>query len=88
MCSSKPWRVAFLSWPRARLGRATIVSVGRDGLLVDRHEPGELAAALARVLEDSQLRGRMAAEARRSATRFALPVIASLYDGVFRQVLA
>ena len=69
-------------------GTRDIVSVGLDGLLVDRHEPAELAAALARVLEDSQLRGRMAAEARRSATRFALPVIAGIYDGVFRQVLA
>jgi glycosyltransferase involved in cell wall biosynthesis len=69
-------------------GTREIVSVGLDGLLVDRHEPEDLAAALARVLEDSQLRARMAAEARRSATRFALPVIAGVYDGVFRKVLA
>src|SRR5204863_9263240 len=67
-------------------GTREIVSVGDDGLLVDRHEPAALAAALARVLEDSQLRARMAAAARRSATRFAVPVIAGVYDGVFRQV--
>jgi glycosyltransferase involved in cell wall biosynthesis len=69
-------------------GTREIVSVGLDGLLVDRHEPAALAAALARVLEDSQLRARMAAEARRSASRFALPLIAGVYDGVFRRVLA
>jgi glycosyltransferase involved in cell wall biosynthesis len=69
-------------------GTREIVSVGLDGLLVDRHEPPALAAALARILEDSELRARMAAEARRSASRFALPLIAGIYDGVFRRVLA
>jgi glycosyltransferase involved in cell wall biosynthesis len=69
-------------------GTRDIVSVGLDGLLVDRHQPAALAAALARVIEDSPLRARMAAEARRSAARFALPHIASVYDSVFRQVLA
>jgi glycosyltransferase involved in cell wall biosynthesis len=69
-------------------GTRDIVSAGLDGLLVDQHEPAALAAALARVIEDSPLRARMGAEARRSATRFALPIIAGVYDGVFRRVLA
>jgi len=40
------------------------------------------------VLEDSQLRAQMAVEARRSADRFALPLIAGVYDGLFRRMLA
>jgi glycosyltransferase involved in cell wall biosynthesis len=69
-------------------GTRDIVTVGLDGLLVDRHEPAALATALARVLEDSQLRAQMAVEARRSADRFALPLIAGVYDGLFRRMLA
>ena len=69
-------------------GTREIVTDGVDGLLVDRHEPAALADALERVLEESGLRARLAAEARRTATRFALPVVAAAYDGVFREVLA
>jgi glycosyltransferase involved in cell wall biosynthesis len=69
-------------------GTREIVADGVDGLLVDRHEPTTLAAALVRALEEPGLRARMAAEARRSAMRFALPAIAATYDGVFREVLA
>jgi glycosyltransferase involved in cell wall biosynthesis len=69
-------------------GTREIVTDGVDGLLVDRHEPQALADALARVLEEPGLRARLAAEARRSARRFALPIVAARYDGVFREVLA
>jgi len=69
-------------------GTREIVTDGVDGLLVDRHEPQAFADALARVLEEPGLRARLAAEARRSATRFALPIVAGQYDGVFREVLA
>jgi glycosyltransferase involved in cell wall biosynthesis len=69
-------------------GTREIVTDGVDGLLVDRHEPQPLADALARVLEEPGLRARLAAEARRSARRFALPIVAGQYDGVFRGVLA
>jgi glycosyltransferase involved in cell wall biosynthesis len=69
-------------------GTREIVTDGVDGLLVDRHEPAALADALARVLEEPELRARMAVEARRSARRFALPIVAGRYDGVFREVLA
>jgi glycosyltransferase involved in cell wall biosynthesis len=64
-------------------GTREIVSVGVDGLLVDRHDPATLAAALERVLADDGLRGRMAKAARQSAERFALPVVAAAYDRVF-----
>jgi glycosyltransferase involved in cell wall biosynthesis len=69
-------------------GTREIVADGLDGLLVDRHEPAALAAALARVLEEPGLRARMADEARRRVIRFALPHVASTYDSVFRGVLA
>jgi glycosyltransferase involved in cell wall biosynthesis len=69
-------------------GTREIVADGLDGLLVDRHEPAALATALARMLEEPGLRARMAVEARRSARRFALPIVAARYDGVFREVLA
>jgi glycosyltransferase involved in cell wall biosynthesis len=69
-------------------GTREIVRHGVDGLLVDRHEPADLAAALERLLGEPGLRARMAAEAHRSARKFALPAVASTYDGVFRGVLA
>jgi len=63
-------------------GTREIVSVGTDGLLVDRHEPHALAAAIARILSDSVLRQRLSEGARSSAQRFALPTIAAAYDRV------
>ncbi len=68
-------------------GTREIVSVGTNGLLVERHEPDAVAAALERVLGDAAFRQRLALGARASAGRFALPTIAAAYDGVFRQVL-
>ena len=63
-------------------GTREIVGVGTDGLLVDRHEPHALAAALERVLSDAPLRERLSQGARASAQRFALPAIAAAYDRV------
>jgi glycosyltransferase involved in cell wall biosynthesis len=69
-------------------GTTDIVRDGVDGLLVDRHEPEAVAAALARVLGDEALRQRLAAAARIGAARFALPVIAREYEAVFRVLAA
>lgn len=69
-------------------GTREIVSAGVDGLLVERHEPAALAAALARVLSDRDLRARMSHAARGAAERFALPSIAAAYDRAFSEVLA
>jgi glycosyltransferase involved in cell wall biosynthesis len=63
-------------------GTREIVTVGADGLLVDRHEPDALAAALQRVLLDASLRERLSQGARANAQRFALPAIAAAYDQV------
>ena len=64
-------------------GTREIVSVGTDGLLVDRHEPHALAAALAARPVGSRRCGSGCREgARSSAQRFALPTIAAAYDRV------
>jgi len=69
-------------------GTREIVGVGTDGLLVDRHEPAALAAALERVLGDEALRRRLSQGARTSAARFALPSVAAAYDRVLAGELA
>jgi glycosyltransferase involved in cell wall biosynthesis len=69
-------------------GTRDIVADGENGLLVERHEPAALAAALARVLTDRALRERMACAATQTAERFALPAIASEYGRVLSEVIA
>jgi len=69
-------------------GTREIVTVGIDGLLVDRHQPEAVAAALERVLVDEPFRARLSSAARDSARRFALPAVAAAYDRVFGAVLA
>jgi glycosyltransferase involved in cell wall biosynthesis len=69
-------------------GTREIVTVDADGLLVERHEPDAMAAALERVLTDDVLRRRLAAGARISADRFALPTITAAYDGLLHRILA
>jgi glycosyltransferase involved in cell wall biosynthesis len=69
-------------------GTSEIVRDGVDGLLVDRHEPAAVAAALERVLGDEPFRRRLAAEARAGAERFALPAIAREYESVLGELAA
>jgi glycosyltransferase involved in cell wall biosynthesis len=69
-------------------GTSDIVRDGVDGVLVDRHEPAAVAAALERILSDDRLRRRMGDEARIGAARFAAPAIASQYERVFRELAA
>src|SRR5262249_3088952 len=69
-------------------GTREIVSVGEDGLLVEKHEPAAVAAAIERVLTDEALRRRMSQMARTHAERFAASSIAAAYDRVFAEALA
>ena len=69
-------------------GTRDIVRSGADGLLVERHEPAAVAAALAQILSDSALRQRMSDTARRGAERFRTESVALAYDRVFTEVLA
>lgn len=69
-------------------GTSDIVRDGVDGILVGRHEPVAVAAALERVLADEPFRRRLSDEARIGAARFASPVIAREYERVFRELAA
>ena len=69
-------------------GTRDIVRDGVDGVLVERHQPEAFAGALAAVLGDAQRRRSMSAAASESATRFALPRIAQVYDETFQVVMA
>jgi len=69
-------------------GTRDIVHDGVDGLLVDRHEPAAVAAALERVLTDETLHRRLAAGALSTAQRFAVAAIALEYDRVLSEALA
>ena len=51
-------------------GLTTVVRDGHSGLLVDGHEPGAWASALARVVEDDALRARLSAGALTQARQF------------------
>jgi glycosyltransferase involved in cell wall biosynthesis len=68
-------------------GTRDIVSPGVDGLLVERHEPDAVAAALAEVLGDSDRRHWMSEAARVSAERYRTDVVALAYDDVLRESL-
>jgi glycosyltransferase involved in cell wall biosynthesis len=69
-------------------GTRDIVSSGADGLLVERHEPAAVAAALAEVLSDRSMRQRMSAAARRHAERYRTESVALAYDRVLTEALA
>jgi glycosyltransferase involved in cell wall biosynthesis len=64
-------------------GTREIITDGVDGLLVDRHDAGEVAAAIERVLSDSPLRARLAAAGQERAKQFALPAIVATYNQLF-----
>lgn len=69
-------------------GTREIISDGVDGLLVDRHDAGEVAAAIERVLSDAPLRARLAAAGRERAKQFALPAIVATYNQLFETVMS
>ncbi len=72
----------------ASSGTKDIVTNGRDGVLVDAHTPAALSSALEHVLRDDGLRAQMSRQARCTAQRFSLDVIAREYDRVLRDALA
>jgi glycosyltransferase involved in cell wall biosynthesis len=69
-------------------GTRDIVSSGADGLLVERHEPAAVAAALGRVLTDGALRQRMVETARRSVERYRIESVALTFDRLLTEALA
>ena len=69
-------------------GTQEIVTTGADGLLVDRHEPVAVAAALAEVLGNADERRRMADTARRHVERYRTESVALAYDRALTEALA
>jgi glycosyltransferase involved in cell wall biosynthesis len=70
------------------VGVVDCLTDGRDALLVEPGDVDGLAAALARVLEDRALRGRLAAAALAEVrAKYAWPIVAGLVQDVYERVL-
>jgi glycosyltransferase involved in cell wall biosynthesis len=69
-------------------GTREIIEDGVNGVLVHRHDPGDVAAALARVLGDETFRASLRANGRSRAQAFAVRTIAAAYNQVFDAVLS
>lgn len=67
-------------------GPSEIVEDGRNGLLVPSEDPGALAAAIARLLDDTALRARLGAEARKVRERYSIEATVERWDEVLREV--
>lgn len=72
----------------ASFGTREIIRHDQTGLLVDRHEPDAVAAALGSVLQDANLRRRLMENGRAASRDFALDVVARRCDDVFRSICA
>lgn len=67
-------------------GPGEIIEDGRSGLLARPGDPDSLAAAMLRVLEDPELRGRLAAAGRIRAQRFHADRVAAEYGALFTEL--
>jgi glycosyltransferase involved in cell wall biosynthesis len=72
----------------ASYGTRDIVKHGQNGLLVERHEATDVAAALERVLTDSALRSNLSRAARVSAGDYAVPAVVDRFDAFVDRVLS
>ncbi|WP_131737855.1 glycosyltransferase family 4 protein [Actinomadura roseirufa] len=68
------------------LGPRELVTDGHDGFLVPPEEPAALAEALIRLIDDEELRLRMAANARESASRHGIADIADAWESMLAEV--
>nr|WP_275941379.1 glycosyltransferase [Planosporangium flavigriseum] len=68
-------------------GVPELLTDDETGLLVPPHSPAELAAAIARVAGDPQLRGRLGAAARKAAATYSVPVCVERHDRLYRDLL-
>jgi glycosyltransferase involved in cell wall biosynthesis len=69
-------------------GPRDIISDGQNGLLVRAGDAEALAAALARLMDDDQLRSRLGARALEVRDRLSMERISSLWEQLFREVQA
>ncbi|MFF5210994.1 glycosyltransferase family 4 protein [Streptosporangium sp. NPDC000396] len=63
-------------------GPREIITHEHDGLLVSSQRPQALAEAVCRLIEDRELRGRLGANALRTATRYDLDAIGARWDAL------
>ncbi len=68
-------------------GTAEIIEDGVNGLLVD-HDANAVAAAIARVLADGDLRERLIVQARTRVQQYSVPRVAERYDRLFQELAA
>jgi glycogen(starch) synthase len=90
----EPFGIAALE--AMALGRATILTSGsgfeeffqaeRDGLMVPPRDPGSLAQAIARLLADPSLRGRLGAAAAATAEQYDAPAVTRQHVEFFERV--
>jgi len=69
-------------------GTRDIVRDAVDGLLVERHEPAAVAAALERVLGDTAVRQAMSGRARETASKLEMLGVAAHYTRVLNEAWA
>lgn len=67
-------------------GYRSVITPGHDGLLVPPGDPDALAAALADLLEDGDLRARLSKAGLRTARRYDWPTVAGEVEEVYRAV--
>jgi phosphatidylinositol alpha-mannosyltransferase len=68
-------------------GYKGVVRRGREGLLVPPHEPKELAMAIARLLDDPELRAEMSAAGRARAEEFSWPRVTGKVEDYYGFVI-
>ena len=69
-------------------GPAEIITDGVNGLLVERSEPAQLAAAMQRLTGDNALRDRLSTAGRKHAAEFSWAVIAQQYLAAYATAAA
>jgi glycosyltransferase involved in cell wall biosynthesis len=67
-------------------GYREVARDGAEAILVPPRDPGAVAAALARVLGDTDLAAALGASGRERARRFSWDVVAEEVEGVYREV--
>ena len=81
------WRGDGRSSPRRLAASPTCSADGEDALLVPPGDPPALAAALARLAADAELRERLGAAARERARRLNAEEVTDRLDGIYRELL-
>jgi len=71
-----------------RTGPRHIVRDGVDGILVREGDEDGMAAAMGRLMDDSDLRDRLGGKAHDVVTRYSLPRIMSMWHGIFERTAA